>query len=71
MWALAQLLPLMTGELVPNADPHWENFFLLLTITHYVFAPLTSVEIADYIKTLIKEHHQTSKKIYVDLPIIP
>ena len=53
---------------------HWENYLLLLTITDYVFAPLTSVEIADYIKTLIKEHHGIFQEIYGeigDLPIIP
>ena len=56
----------MTGDLVPNGDPHWENFLLLLTITDY--ALLTLVEIVDYVKTLIKEHRQTFK---ADLPIIP
>ena len=64
----------MTGKLVPNGDPHWENFLLLLTSADYVFAPLTSVEIADYIKTLIREHHGIFQEIYGeigDLPIIP
>ena len=50
---------------------HWENYLFLLTITDYVFAPLTSVEIADYVKTLIKEHYGIFQETYGDLPIIP
>ena len=71
MWTLARLLPLMIGELVPSDDPYWDNFLLLLTIADYVFAPVTSVEIAEYVKTLIKDHHQTFRELYPDQPIIP
>ena len=51
----ARLLPLMIGELVPAQDP---NFVLMLTITGYLFAPVTSEEIVPYLKPLIKEHHE-------------
>ena len=71
MWCLGRLLPLMVGELVPQSDPHWENFTLMLQITDYIFAPVTSPDIASYIKTLIKEHHECFKELYPSASIIP
>lgn len=71
MWTLARLLPLMIGEYIPSNDPYWENFLLLLTITDYVFAPITSVEIADYVATVIDEHYQKFRQLYPNSPIIP
>ena len=49
MWCLARLLPLMTGDSVPEHDAHWENFNLMLSITDYAFAPVTSEEIIPYL----------------------
>ena len=71
MWCLARLLPLMVGELVQVQDPKWENFILMLTITTYLFAPVTSVEIVPYLKALINEHHESFCQLYFDSLVIP
>ena len=71
MWCLARLLPLMIGELVPQNDPYWQNFVLLLTITDYIFAPVTSDDIASYVKVLLKEHHKCFCEFYPSAPVIP
>ena len=71
MWCLAWLLPLMIGELVPQNDPYWQNFVLLLTITDYIFAPVTSDDITSYIKVLLKEHHERFCELYPNAPAIP
>ena len=71
MWCFARLLPLMIGELVPPQDPKWENFILMLTITGYLFAPVTSAEIVPYLKVLIEEHHEAFCVLYSGSSIIP
>jgi len=37
------MLPLLTGDLIPADDKHWENFLRLLKVEEIVFAPRTSV----------------------------
>ena len=71
MWCLARLLPLMVGELVPQQDPKWDNFILILKITGYLYAPLTSDEIVPYLKSLIEEHHENFCELYPDCSFIP
>lgn len=61
----------MVGELVPERDAKWDNFLLMLTITGYLFAPVTSEEIVPYLKSLINEHHEKFCEIYPNSPIIP
>lgn len=56
---------------MPAQDPKWENFVLMLTITSYLFAPVTSEEIVPYLKSLIKEHHEAFCELYSGSPIIP
>ena len=69
MWCLARLLPVMIGELVPDHDRYWDNFLLMLTITDYIFAPITSDSIVPYIRDMIQEHHQEFRDLYPDASI--
>lgn len=71
MWCLGRLLPLMLGEIVPIDDQHWECFLLLMTIVDYVFAPVTSNDIAAFIKQLITDHHKIFKEVYPSCSITP
>ena len=71
MWCLARLLPLIIGSNIPQNEPHWENFLLMLTITDYLFAPAASKDIAAYLKSLIQEHHEAFCTLYPAVPIIP
>ena len=61
----------MLGESVPEEDPHWECFFQMLTIVDYIFAPVTSGEIATYLKELIQDHHELFTEVYPTSPVIP
>ena len=58
MWCLARLLPLFIGKFIPSADPHWENYLLMMTIVDYAFGPVTSHDAVPYLKTIIQEHHE-------------
>ncbi len=71
LWCLARSLPLILGEYVAENDPNWDNFLLMLTITDYVFAPVSSQDIIGYLKILIQEHHEAFSTLYPDAPIIP
>lgn len=71
MWCLGRLLPLMIGSDVPPGNECWDCFLLLMTIVDYVFAPVTSKEILDYLKELIETHHKLFKEVYPLSPIIP
>ena len=64
-------LPLMIGERVPANDEHWNNFFLLLTILDYIFAPVISPDCIAHLKDLIDEHHQCFRELYPTCSITP
>lgn len=71
MWTLAVLLPLMIGDTIPEDDPKWECYLLLLEITKICTARITSSEAADYLTVLIEEHHQLFKTCYPSTSLTP
>lgn len=71
MWCLARLLPLMIGDSVPEGDPNWDNFLLLLTIADYILSPIVSRSIATLLATLIEDYLDSFKELYPECPIIP
>lgn len=70
-WCLARLLPLMIGNSVPEGDPNWDHFLLLLKIADYILSLITSRSIAALLTTLIEAYHQSFKELYPECPIIP
>ena len=70
-WCLGRLLPLMIGHLVPDDDPHWLNFLLLLTIIDYLFARVISSFGVDYLHVIIDDHHSSFTELYQSCNIIP
>ena len=71
MWCLARLLPLMIGVHIAYDNQHWENFLQCMTIVDYVFAPVTSTNVLDYLTDLLEEHLILFKELYPNCPIIP
>ena len=69
-WSLARMLPLLVGDLVPEDDPHWLNFLLLLSIIDIIMAPKTRA-LAAYLRELILQHHTAFKELYPERPITP
>ena len=70
-WTLARMLPLLVGDLVPDDDPHWLNFLLLLSIIDIIMAPKTTRALAAYLRELILQHHTAFKELYPERPITP
>ena len=61
----------MIGGKIPDNQPHWENFLLFLTITDYVFSPVASIDIVDYLWQLINDHHTAFRELYPQSYFIP
>ena len=70
-WSLARMLPLLVRDLVPEDDPHWLNFLLLLSIIDIIMASKTSRALAAYLRELILQHHTAFKELYPEHPITP
>lgn len=64
MWTLATILPLIIGHKIPEGDPHWQCFLLLLEILLYSTARVVSVASANYLSALIEQHHYEFKQCY-------
>ena len=60
----------MIGNVVPEDDPHWHNFLLLLTIIDYTFAPVVSPDEVAYLHSIIEEHNSSFKALYRDSSMI-
>ena len=71
MWCLGRLLPLMIAVDIPLHDQHWECFLLMMTIVDYVFAPVTSSDLLDYIREVIETHHHLFKELHPTSSFIP
>ena len=61
----------MLGKYVPEEDPFWQNYLLMLEITDILFAPEISVDDIGYLKMLIEEHHSTFVTLYPESSVIP
>ena len=70
-WCLARLLPLLIGDLVPEDDPYWINYLLLLDITDILMAPACTKAVIANLREQIAEHHASFVQLYPDRPLIP
>lgn len=70
MWTLARFLPLAIGHLVPETDPHWQNFLRLLEIMDILFSRTVSKEDCGYLESMISDHHTAFSQLYQQ-PITP
>ena len=64
MWSFAVYLPLMIGDKVPEEDLMWECFLLLLEITKYCTARVTSRAASCYVQSLVDQHHREFRNCY-------
>ena len=71
MWTLLRYLPLIIGNKIPENEPHWENFLVLVTIIDYLLAPVISQDDIAFLRYLIEEHHQEFKALYNSCSITP
>ena len=68
---LARMLPLIIGDLVPEDNPFWKLFLLLLEILDLVMSPRSTPAIASYLRQLIQEHYTYFCELYPDCPLTP
>ena len=71
MWCLARLFPLLIGKEIPETCQEWQNYLLLLKILDIVFAPVLTLDVIAYLRTLISDHHQSFKCLYPLCRITP
>lgn len=71
MWTFATLLPLIIGDLVPETNPKWECFLLLLQITKFCTSVVVTPALSCTLKVLIEQHHDQFRYCYPDVNIIP
>ncbi len=71
MWCLANHLPLIIGNLIPEDNANWQLYLTLLDITSICFSPTLSKNQIAYLQVLIEDHHTEFCKIYPACSIIP
>ena len=71
MWSLACMLPLIIGDLVPEDNPYWKLFLLLLDILDLVTSPKSTSAVGSYLRQLIQEHHTYFCELCPDRPLTP
>ena len=71
IWNFAVYFPLMIGDKIPEEEPLWECFLLLLEITKYCTARVTSPAAAAYVAALVDQHHRDFKRCYPHTPLTP
>lgn len=59
------------GDFVSEESQHWKLFLLLRHICDIVFAPVTTIGMAIYLKQLIIDHHKLFKTLYPERKIVP
>ena len=71
LWCLGRLLPMLISDLIPEFDPYWDNYLLLLTIIDYIFAPTLSKSSSAFLTCLIKDQLTEFCELYPNCSIIP
>ena len=71
MWWLGRFLPLIIGSHMPEDDEKWCLFLTLLEIVDIIFAEVTTIDKAAYLRDLITAHHSRFVQLYPNCSIIP
>ena len=71
MWCLGRFLPLIIGSQLPEDDERWCLFLTLLEIVDIIFAEVTTIDKAAYLRDLITDHHSRFVQLYPNCSVIP
>ncbi len=71
MWLMARILPIVIGDLVPERDPYWENYLIMMRIADLLFTNKLYEDGVGYMAHLIQVHHTNFKHLYPGASIIP
>jgi hypothetical protein len=61
----------MIGEWVPEDNPFYENFLVLLEIMDFVFAPKATLAQSALLQQQIMLHHSRFKELYPSQQVTP
>ena len=64
-------MPFLIGNCIPESDPYWHCFILLLKILDIITAPVISKGQCSVLKNLIEEHHSMFKQLYKACSLMP
>jgi len=70
-WCLVRYLPLLIGDLVDQDDEYWSHYLDLMTITDYIFSPVTTESITVYMATLIEDYLADFRQLYPERRLTP
>ena len=68
---LSHEFPLIIGDKVPETDPHWKLFLLLLKICSIAVAPSCTYDGIAYLEIIIEEYLCTFRELYPLIPLRP
>ena len=71
MWLLGRILPIIIGDLVPEGDPYWENYLLIMKIVDILFSTNLHEDLFGYLSHLIFCHHSRFTELYPNESVIP
>ena len=71
MMALCREFPLLIADKIPESDPHWQVFLLLLKICSIAIAPTCTYDLIAYLRIIIDEYLSTFCRLYPHKTLIP
>lgn len=71
MWNLAVYLPLMIGIKIPNNNPEWECYLVLLDILKICMSRTLSLDLIEYLEVLTRIYLTSFHECYPIANIIP
>lgn len=71
MMALCREFPLLIADKIPESDPHWQVFLLLLKICSIAIAPTCTYDLIAYLRIIIDEYLSTFRRLYPHKTLIP
>ena len=71
MWLLGRILSIVIGDLVPEGDPHWENYLLMMRIADILVSPRIYEDHFGYLSQLIFAHHTRFRELYPSASVLP
>ena len=71
MMTLCREFPLLIADNIPENDPHWQEFLLLLKICSIAIAPTCTYDLIAYLRIIIDEYLSTFRGLYPHKTLIP
>ena len=71
MMSLSKEFPMLVADMIPEDDPNWYSFLVLLKICSIAVSPVCSYDTIAYLRVLVEEKLDLFIKLYSDHPVIP